>query len=161
MFLIIRILKGLCIKRRRSSLRLCDMSLIYYIEFAGIHTDPFFRFGGNRNPKLDVRFLKSDVSDKCAFGLQELQPSFPPSLHPGSGSSSRSFKAINKGHVTPAQVNPRRQMTVTFHIQITQIEAPVTRFLREEINCRFLKYRVSMIGSIQLLRRNDGPGRRL
>ena len=72
------------------------MSLIYYIEFAGIHTDPFFRFGGNRNPKLDVRFLKSDVSDKCAFGLQELQPSFPPSLHPESGSSNRSFKAINK-----------------------------------------------------------------
>ena len=31
------------------------MSLIYYIEFAGIHTDPFLRFGGNRISKLDVR----------------------------------------------------------------------------------------------------------
>ena len=37
------------------SLRLCDTPLIYYVEFAGIHTDPFLRFGGNRIPKLDVR----------------------------------------------------------------------------------------------------------
>ena len=43
--------------KRIESLRLCDTPLIYYIEFAGIHTDPFLRFGGNRIPKLDVRFL--------------------------------------------------------------------------------------------------------
>ena len=36
----------------------------------------------------------------------ELQPSFPPPLRSGSGSSSRSFKVIQKGHAATAQVYP-------------------------------------------------------
>ena len=36
-------------------LRFCGMPLLNYIEFAGIHTDSSFRFGGNRISKLDVR----------------------------------------------------------------------------------------------------------
>ena len=35
-------------------LRFCGMPLLNYIEFAGIHTDPSLRCGGNRIPKLAV-----------------------------------------------------------------------------------------------------------
>ena len=37
------------------NLRLCDMPLFHYVEFAGIHTDPSSRCGGNRISKLAVR----------------------------------------------------------------------------------------------------------
>ena len=55
----------------------CDMSLIYYVEFAGIHTDPFLRFGGNRIPKLDVR---SDDRTSQTGGLSGCRSCSPHSL---------------------------------------------------------------------------------
>ena len=77
------------------------MLLLYYVEFAGIHTDPSLRFGGNRLSKLAVR------SDEVGFrAAVELHPSFPPTLLSGSGSSDRSFKAINKDMPHSRKLSP-------------------------------------------------------
>ena len=55
----------------------CDMSLIYYIEFEGIHTDPILRFGGKRISKLDVR---SDDRTSQTRGLSGCRSCSPHSL---------------------------------------------------------------------------------
>ena len=39
----------------RSNLSESGMPFLICVEFAGIHTDPSLRFGGNRISKLDVR----------------------------------------------------------------------------------------------------------
>ena len=78
--------------------------------------------------------------------MQELHPSFPPSLHPGSGSSSRSFKAINKGHVTLAQVNPRCQMNRALLSRIKKTAAHGMR--------------IPVSGITVFCRGYDGPGRK-
>ena len=70
----------------------CGMPLLNYIEFAGIHTDPSLRCGGNRIPKLDVRSADRTSQTSVLSGCRKLQPSFPPPLRkeqiqdPGSAS---------------------------------------------------------------------------
>ena len=53
------------------------MSLIYYVEFAGIHTDPSFASEGTASPKLDVR---SDDRTSQAGGLSGCRSCTPHSL---------------------------------------------------------------------------------
>jgi len=81
------------------------MPLLNCIEFAGIHTDPSLRCGGNRNPELDVR-SDDRTSQTTGFrpaGAAGLIPSF---AREGPGSSIRSFKAIYPGHAAHAQEDP-------------------------------------------------------
>ena len=83
------------------------MLLLYYVEFAGIHTDPSLRFGGNRLSKLAVRSDDRTGLKQVGFrAAVELHPSFPPTLLSGSGSSDRSFKAINKDMPHSRKLSP-------------------------------------------------------
>ena len=52
-------------------------SPLNYVEFAGIHTDPSLRFGGNRISKLDVR---SDDRTSQTDGLSGCRSCSPHSL---------------------------------------------------------------------------------
>ena len=91
------------------ALRKCDMlrprgssdygrhtpSKLHFVR--GIHTDPSRRCGGNRFSKLAVRSDDRTAQTRGAFGLQELQPSFPPPLGLDHVHSGRSLIAIFLG----------------------------------------------------------------
>ena len=102
------------------NLRLCDTPLIYYIEFAGIHTDPFPSL--RREPPLQnsPSALMTGRLRQVCFQAARIAAFIPSFATEGSGSSSRSFKAINKGHVTIAQADPDAGWTAPIHIITTQ-----------------------------------------
>ena len=52
----------------------CGMPLLNYIEFAGIHTDPSLRCGGNRIPKLDVRSADRTSQTSVLSGCRSCSP---------------------------------------------------------------------------------------
>ena len=85
------------------NLRFCGTPLYRYVEFAGIHSDLFFASEGTASPKLAVRSDDRPARTCWAFGLQELQPSFPPPLGQDPVHPSRLFKAIFPGLAAPAE----------------------------------------------------------
>ena len=83
------------------------------IEFAGIHTDPSLRCGGNRNPELAARSddRAAQTTGFRAAGAAALIPSF---AREESGSSSRSFKAIYPGLPHPRRLVPAAECAPQF-----------------------------------------------
>ena len=53
---------------------------------------------------------------QVCFQAARIAAFIPSSAPEGSGSSSRSFKAINKGHVTTAQTDPDAEWTAPIHL---------------------------------------------
>ena len=70
-------IRGCRIKWKPTLLRHAPLSLRWV---RGDSLRSFLRFGGNRLSKTRRPLWWPDVSDRWAFGLQELQPSFPPPL---------------------------------------------------------------------------------
>ena len=73
------------------------MPLLNCIENAGLHTDPSPRCEGNRFPKLAGRSDDRPSQTRGAFGLEELQPSFPPSLGKDQVHPDRLFQSNYSG----------------------------------------------------------------
>ena len=91
-----------------STLRSCGKTLLNCIEFAGIHTDPSLRCGGNRLPKLAARSddRAAQTTGFRAAGAAALIPSFAKEK---SGSFIRSFKVIYPGLAAFAQDDSLRR----------------------------------------------------
>ena len=90
------------VSNRRSDLRAYGMPRFHYVEFAGIHTDPSLRCGGNRIPNSTSALMTGRLKQKGfqAAGAAAFIPSF---AQGGSGSSGRSFRVNQPGHAACAQ----------------------------------------------------------
>ena len=81
-----------------------DMLLLNCIVFAGIHTDPSSRCGGNRSSRTRRPLFMTGRLKHCGLsgGIGDAAR-IPSSAREGSSSSSCSSKAIDPGHDAPAQ----------------------------------------------------------
>jgi hypothetical protein len=84
-------------------LRGCGKPLQNCIEIAGFTQILPFAAEGTADPKLAVRSDDRPARTCWAFGLQELQPSFPPPLGQDQVHPGRLFKAVFPGLAAPVR----------------------------------------------------------
>ena len=135
-----------CRTKQRKNLRECGMPFLICVDFAGIHTDPSLRFGGNRISKLDVR---SDDRTSQTDGLSGCRSCSPHSLlrsgkdqvHPAAHS-----KQIKKG------IPHSLRLVLTLNVDAS--------YMYYGERCRSLGMRIPGSGIVLLCRGSDGPVRK-